>query len=75
MGLGLAHSSLSMARIFSSYACSITRTPRRIFSSGSCGRFDMKWDPLADMILAGKVPDGANVAIDEGDGELAMTIT
>ncbi|KNH01487.1 atpase aaa [Qipengyuania citrea LAMA 915] len=32
-------------------------------------------DPLADMILAGKVPDGAKVAIDEGDGELAMTIT
>jgi ATP-dependent Clp protease ATP-binding subunit ClpB len=32
-------------------------------------------DPLADMILAGKVPDGSKVAIDEGDGELAMTIT
>ena len=32
-------------------------------------------DPLADMILSGKVPDGSKVAIDEGDGELAMTIT
>ncbi len=32
-------------------------------------------DPLADMILSGKVPDGSAVKIDEGDGELAMTVT
>ncbi|MFW2350471.1 ATP-dependent chaperone ClpB [Qipengyuania sp.] len=32
-------------------------------------------DPLADMILSGKVPDGSTVKIDEGDGELAMTIS
>ncbi|MBX7458017.1 ATP-dependent chaperone ClpB [Qipengyuania sp. 1NDH17] len=31
-------------------------------------------DPLADMILSGKVPDGSTVTIDEGDGELAMSI-
>jgi len=32
-------------------------------------------DPLAEKLLAGEVPDGANVAIDEGDGELRFTIT
>ncbi|MCP5384287.1 MAG: ATP-dependent chaperone ClpB [Sphingomonadaceae bacterium] len=31
-------------------------------------------DPLADRILAGDVPDGATVRIDEGDGELAMVV-
>ena len=31
-------------------------------------------DPLADMILAGKVPDGSTVKIDEGDGELEMGV-
>jgi len=31
-------------------------------------------DPLAEKILAGEVPDGATVEIDEGDGALAMTI-
>ena len=31
-------------------------------------------DPLADMILAGKVPDGSTVKIDEGDGELEMVV-
>ncbi|MCF8882453.1 ATP-dependent chaperone ClpB [Erythrobacter sp. SN021] len=31
-------------------------------------------DPLADMILAGKVPDGSKVSIDEGDGELEMVV-
>ncbi|MGB3738151.1 MAG: ATP-dependent chaperone ClpB [Pontixanthobacter sp.] len=29
-------------------------------------------DPLADMILRGDVPDGATMAIDEGDGELRI---
>ncbi|MGB3378023.1 MAG: ATP-dependent chaperone ClpB [Allopontixanthobacter sediminis] len=29
-------------------------------------------DPLADMILRGEVPDGSTIAIDEGDGALAM---
>ena len=32
-------------------------------------------DPLADMILAGNVPDGSTVRIEEGDGELAMTVS
>ena len=32
-------------------------------------------DPLADMILAGDVPDGSTVRIEEGDGELAMTVS
>ncbi len=32
-------------------------------------------DPLADMILAGKVPDGSRVAIDEGDGALEMAVS
>jgi len=31
-------------------------------------------DPLADMILRGEVPDGSNLAIDEGDGELKMVV-
>ncbi len=31
-------------------------------------------DPLADKILAGDVPDGSTVKIDEGDGELTMTV-
>jgi len=29
-------------------------------------------DPLADMILRGEVPDGATVAVDEGDGGLLL---
>ncbi|MXP13410.1 ATP-dependent chaperone ClpB [Altererythrobacter confluentis] len=32
-------------------------------------------DPLAEKLLAGEVPDGSNVHIDEGDGELKMVIT
>ena len=31
-------------------------------------------DPLAEKLLAGEVPDGASVAIDEGDGALTMTV-
>lgn len=31
-------------------------------------------DPLAEMILAGEVPDGSTVKIDEGDGALAMRV-
>ncbi|MEZ5680319.1 MAG: ATP-dependent chaperone ClpB [Erythrobacter sp.] len=31
-------------------------------------------DPLADMILSGKVPDGSTVSIDEGDGALEMKV-
>ena len=31
-------------------------------------------DPLADMILQGKVPDGSHVKIDEGDGALEMKV-
>ena len=31
-------------------------------------------DPLADKLLRGEVPDGSTVHIDEGDGELAMTV-
>jgi len=30
-------------------------------------------DPLADLILAGKVADGSVVAVDEGDGKLSLT--
>ncbi|WP_439532934.1 ATP-dependent chaperone ClpB [Polymorphobacter sp.] len=30
-------------------------------------------DPLADLILSGSVPDGSRVAVDEGDGRLALT--
>jgi len=32
-------------------------------------------DPLAQMILAGEVPDGSTVQIDEGDGALQMTVS
>ena len=31
-------------------------------------------DPLAEMLLEGKVPDGSNLRIDEGDGELQMAV-
>ncbi|MGI9376872.1 ATP-dependent chaperone ClpB [Altererythrobacter sp. FM1] len=31
-------------------------------------------DPLAEKILSGDVPDGSTVRIDEGDGELKMTV-
>jgi ATP-dependent Clp protease ATP-binding subunit ClpB len=31
-------------------------------------------DPLAEMLLAGKLPDGSTVVIDEGDGALAMNV-
>ena len=31
-------------------------------------------DPLAEKILAGEVPDGSTVTIDEGDGALAMVV-
>jgi ATP-dependent Clp protease ATP-binding subunit ClpB len=31
-------------------------------------------DPLAEKILSGEVPDGSTVKIDEGDGELTMTV-
>ncbi|TXC71805.1 ATP-dependent chaperone ClpB [Sphingomonas ginsenosidivorax] len=31
-------------------------------------------DPLADLILRGEVRDGATVRVDEGDGELALTV-
>jgi ATP-dependent Clp protease ATP-binding subunit ClpB len=30
-------------------------------------------DPLAELILAGSVPDGSTVNVDEGDGKLALT--
>jgi ATP-dependent Clp protease ATP-binding subunit ClpB len=30
-------------------------------------------DPLAELILAGQVPDGSTVAVDEGEGRLALT--
>jgi len=29
-------------------------------------------DPLADMILAGEIPDGATVRVEEGDGKLVL---
>ncbi|MBE5074873.1 ATP-dependent chaperone ClpB [Erythrobacteraceae bacterium E2-1 Yellow Sea] len=32
-------------------------------------------DPLAEMLLEGKVPDGSTVKIDEGDGALVMTVS
>jgi len=32
-------------------------------------------DPLAEKLLAGEVPDGSNVRIDEGDGELKISVT
>ena len=31
-------------------------------------------DPLAEKILAGEVPDGSTLKIDEGEGDLAMTV-
>ncbi len=31
-------------------------------------------DPLAEKLLAGEVPDGSTVRIDEGDGELKMVV-
>ena len=31
-------------------------------------------DPLAERLLAGEVPDGATVQIDEGDGALTMAV-
>jgi ATP-dependent Clp protease ATP-binding subunit ClpB len=31
-------------------------------------------DPLADKILAGDIPDGATVKLDEGDGELKIKV-
>ncbi|WP_298691236.1 ATP-dependent chaperone ClpB [uncultured Sphingomonas sp.] len=31
-------------------------------------------DPLADMLLRGEVPDGATVAVDEGDGALKLGV-
>jgi ATP-dependent Clp protease ATP-binding subunit ClpB len=30
-------------------------------------------DPLADKILAGEIPDGSTVRVDEGDGQLVIT--
>jgi len=32
-------------------------------------------DPLAEKLLAGEVPDGATVTIDEGDGALLIAVT
>jgi len=32
-------------------------------------------DPLAELILQGSVPDGSQVRIDEGDGELKLGVT
>jgi ATP-dependent Clp protease ATP-binding subunit ClpB len=31
-------------------------------------------DPLAEMLLAGEVPDGSTVRVDEGDGALAIKV-
>jgi ATP-dependent Clp protease ATP-binding subunit ClpB len=31
-------------------------------------------DPLADKLLAGEIPDGSTVKLDEGDGELKITV-
>jgi ATP-dependent Clp protease ATP-binding subunit ClpB len=31
-------------------------------------------DPLAEKILAGEIPDGSTVKIDEGDGGLTMRV-
>ena len=31
-------------------------------------------DPLADKLLAGEIPDGSTVTLDEGDGELKITV-
>jgi ATP-dependent Clp protease ATP-binding subunit ClpB len=32
-------------------------------------------DPLAEKLLAGEVPDGSSVHVDEGDGELRISVT
>jgi ATP-dependent Clp protease ATP-binding subunit ClpB len=32
-------------------------------------------DPLADKILAGEIPDGSVVRVDEGDGQLVLTLS
>jgi ATP-dependent Clp protease ATP-binding subunit ClpB len=32
-------------------------------------------DPLAERLLQGEVPDGSTVKIDEGDGQLSITVT
>ncbi len=32
-------------------------------------------DPLAEMLIEGKVPDGSTVKVDEGDGELQMDVS
>ena len=32
-------------------------------------------DPLAERLLAGQIPDGSTVAIDEGDGALSFAVT
>src|SRR5687767_5994915 len=32
-------------------------------------------DSLADMILAGEIPDGSTVRVEEGDGQLVLTVT
>jgi ATP-dependent Clp protease ATP-binding subunit ClpB len=31
-------------------------------------------DPLAERLLAGEIPDGSTVKVDEGDGELNITV-
>jgi ATP-dependent Clp protease ATP-binding subunit ClpB len=31
-------------------------------------------DPLAEMLLEGKLSDGATLKVDEGDGKLEMTV-
>jgi ATP-dependent Clp protease ATP-binding subunit ClpB len=31
-------------------------------------------DPLAEKLLAGEVPDGSTVKVDEGDGELKIAV-
>jgi len=32
-------------------------------------------DPLAEKLLAGEIPDGSTVRIDEGDGELDIAVS
>ena len=31
-------------------------------------------DPLAEKLLAGEIPDGSKVKVDEGDGELKIAV-
>jgi ATP-dependent Clp protease ATP-binding subunit ClpB len=31
-------------------------------------------DPLAERLLAGEIPDGSTVTIDEGDGALSFAV-